>query len=243
MALAKGADYERPAETVTRHLLDLTRHISLAKTRRAQLLAVNRNTPPPPRANANHTNGTLGNARRTRVSVLPTSTTSTPPGVRWRVASRSNTRTASMPSRPASNAPGGLMRIFRRQAPELRRPDIGRIADDDIVAAPLQRCEIVGFQQPQAPRKAKFLAVDACHRQRILADIHRIDLRARGKPARRQWRCSPDPVPRSRIRRTCPAATQGEKRASTSSAIGERGISTRSSTYIGRPANQQRCVR
>ena len=53
----------------------------------------------------------------------------------------------------------------------------------------------------------------------------------------------PEPVPMSRMRRTRAGSTHGWKRASQSSAIGERGTSTSGVTRISCPANQVRPVR
>jgi hypothetical protein len=50
---------------------------------------------------------------------------------------------------------------------------------------------------------------------------------AAGKYAADARAMQPDPVPRSRMRRTRSGFTQGEKRLSISSAMGERGTSTR----------------
>src|SRR5690606_24350939 len=57
--------------------------------------------------------------------------------------------------------PGGLMRVFGGQTVEFRRTYIGRIADDDIVAAPCQFPEKVRPDQPHAAGELQGRTVDA----------------------------------------------------------------------------------
>ncbi len=66
--------------------------------------AVSRKTPPPPRSKSSHMKGSWRKARRTAVSVFPTSTTSSPCGRKCRPASCRMTRTESSPARPAASA-------------------------------------------------------------------------------------------------------------------------------------------
>ena len=91
-----------------------------------------------------------------RVSVLPTSTTSTPLGrqVPRRLAQQ-DPRTASMPSRPDRKRQRGSCPYSGGRPLHSAAPDIGRIADDDIVAAPPERRENVRLHRAHAPRKAQ----------------------------------------------------------------------------------------
>src|SRR5688572_31035408 len=62
--------------------------------------------------------------------------------------------------------------------------------------------------------------------------------RALGNAAAQAMAMQPEPVPMSRMSFTFEASTQGAKRCSMSSAIGDLGMSTRGSTLNGIPANQ-----
>jgi len=62
--------------------------------------------------------------------------------------------------------------------------------------------------------------------------------RARGKARAHAIAMQPEPVPTSSTRRTRVGSIQGTKRRSISSAMGERGMSTRASTAMRAPANQ-----
>ncbi len=55
-------------------------------------------------------------------------------GIQMRRASFRIARTASMPSAPGGQRQARLMPVFRGQRAQLARPDIGRVADNDIVA-------------------------------------------------------------------------------------------------------------
>src|SRR5690349_15702429 len=72
-----------------------------------------------------------------------------------------------------------LVAILGRQALELAPPHVGRVRDDDIVALPAQRAEVVGFQKPHPPAEAVATDVGTGNFQRFLGDIHGIDLRTR----------------------------------------------------------------
>ena len=67
--------------------------------------------------------------------------------------------------------------------------------------------------------------------------------RARGNALAQAMAMQPEPVPTSSTRRTRAGSIQGAKRRSMSSAIGERGMSTRASTVMRTPANQLTPVR
>ena len=74
-------------------------------------------------------------------------------------------------------------------------------------------------------------------------DVDRVHARARkslGAGERDRARAGADVEDAAHAARL---ATQGAKRAAMSSAMGERGTSTRSSTYSSRPAKNARCVR
>ena len=124
---------------------------------------VSRNTPPPPRANCSHTNGRRGQARRTARSVLPTSTMSSPRGRRCRAASRRMMRTESSPERPAASATRGSCRYSGGSACSSRAPHVRRIRHDDIVGCAAERAEVVGPEQPHAPRRRMATHVAARH--------------------------------------------------------------------------------
>ena len=67
--------------------------------------------------------------------------------------------------------------------------------------------------------------------------------RAFGNATAQAMAMQPEPVPISRMRLTPAGSIQGAKRCSMSSAMGERGINTRGSTWKDSPANQVSPVR
>src|SRR5580704_9507343 len=113
VTLAEGGDREELADGVAGHgSLQLAGSCS----------RVIRNTPPPPRSNSSHRNGSCGNARATARSVLPTSTMSRPLARRWRRASRRMTATESRPRGPAASATRGSCRYSGGNRSSSRAP-------------------------------------------------------------------------------------------------------------------------
>src|SRR4051812_14826055 len=80
MALAEGRHREQSAYRISGHACRQPRCTSCSR--------VIANTPPPPRSKSSQVNGTFGYARRSALSVFPTSTTSRPRGRRYCAASR-----------------------------------------------------------------------------------------------------------------------------------------------------------
>ena len=91
-----------------------------------------------------------GYARRNARSVLPTSTTSKPRGRRCaRGATQDDfDRIETLPS--GLEGKPRFMPVLARQATHLARPDVGRIARDDIVRLTGKRREMVGLDEPHA---------------------------------------------------------------------------------------------
>ena len=136
VAFAKAGDREQPADGIARHPTSAAGRLVRRSSNRQQLLALAaQNTPPPPRSNASQMNGSRGNARRSAASVLPTSTIRIRPGFRCAAASRKMIRTASRPSVPAASARRGSCRYSAGKPSQLAPPHVGRVADDNIVAA------------------------------------------------------------------------------------------------------------
>jgi hypothetical protein len=64
-----------------------------------------------------------------------------------------------------------LVLILSRQPGDFRAPDIGRIADDDIVSAALHGVEIVRSHHPHAPLQIQPALIAASHLQRGGGDV------------------------------------------------------------------------
>ena len=116
--------------------------------------------------------------RRTRGSVLPTSTTSMPSGVRWRFAPARIRSITARPSRPARR----LVRAradTRAAGGAFRGRDVGRIAHDDIVAPRSEAVKDVGCTDAHAATQAVPPDVSAGHLERA-GEMSVASTRARG---------------------------------------------------------------
>ena len=134
-------------------------------------------------------------------------------------------RTASRPSSPPASASCGLVPVFGRQALHRHRGDVGRIADDRVVALLRQVGEQVGADQVDAVREPVVGDVALRDRQRVGRDVHRVDV-GRGIGVREQDREAARA--RAQVERAMPPSRRRRRRArapsGSSSAMNERGM-------------------
>ena len=140
-----------------------------------------------PSRSRGQTNGRRGKARSSAVSVLPTSTTRMPSSAQMR-ARRAEDRPHRIESVDArGQAEPRLVAVFARQRAHLRAPDVGRIADDDIVTAARDARRNDPIAAPgRAPPSPSRRTLRRHTASASVGDVDRIDARARKGPRARE---------------------------------------------------------